>query len=226
VPAPALRPKLSAFYWVTPIPANFPRDREVSKLREYNLFKLKLLTLHEAMPGHYVQTEFANQGFTDPDAEPMSPLSRTLRAVFPDPSYVEGWATYIEEVVVKAGYQGNSDGFQINWMKEQLRILANAIVDIRMHSMDMSDDEAEELLRSRAFQETEEIRGKILRVKLTSAQLPLYYHGWKEWLRVRDHYQNETTDFSPTSFHDKALRNGAAPMAEIAYITSKVPLAD
>ncbi len=226
VGAPALQPKLSAFYWVTPIPPDWPRERQTSKLREYNLFKLKLLTLHEAMPGHYVQTEFANQGFTDPDAEPMSDLSRVLRAAFPDPSYVEGWATYMEEVVVKAGYQSDSNGFQINWMKEQLRVIANLIIDIRMHTMDMSDDQADEMLRARAFQEAEEVRGKILRAKLTSAQLPLYYHGWQEWRRVRDHYQNETTDFIPTSFHDKALRNGAAPLPEIAYITSQIPLAD
>ena len=31
-----------------------------SKLREYNFYKLKLLTIHEAMPGHYVQMEIAN----------------------------------------------------------------------------------------------------------------------------------------------------------------------
>ena len=226
VGAPALQPKLSAFYWVTPIPSSWSRNREISKLREYNLLKLKLLTLHEAIPGHYVQTEFANQGVTDPEAEPMADLSRLLRAAFPDPSYLEGWATYMEAAVVEAGYEGNSDEFQINWMKEQLRIIANAIIDIRMHAMDMSEDEAEKLLRARAFQESEEASGKILRAKLTSAQLPLYYHGWQQWVRVRDHYQSETTDFSPTSFHDKALRNGAAPMPEIAYVISKVPLAD
>ena len=226
VGAPPMAPKLSAFYWVTPIPSDWPRNRTVSKLREYNLFKMKLLTMHEAIPGHYVQAEFANQGFTDPDAEPMSKLSRLLRAVFPDPSYVEGWATYIEASVAEAGYQSDSNGFKINWMKEQLRVQANTILDIRMHSMDMSDDEAEELLRTRSFQETAEVSGKILRAKLTSAQLPLYYHGWQEWQRVRNHYQNETTDFSPTSFHDKALRNGAVPLPELAYITSKVTMED
>ena len=59
-PAPALEPQLGAFYWVTPIPAAWPKERVESKLREYNFYKLKLLTIHEAMPGHYVQMEFAN----------------------------------------------------------------------------------------------------------------------------------------------------------------------
>ena len=68
VGAPPMRPELSAFYWVTPIPSDWPRQRTVSKLREYNLFKLKLLTAHEAIPGHYLQTEFSNEGTTDPEA--------------------------------------------------------------------------------------------------------------------------------------------------------------
>ena len=54
-PGPALEPQLGAFYWVTPIPADWPAERVESKLREYNFYKLKLLTIHEAMPGHYVQ---------------------------------------------------------------------------------------------------------------------------------------------------------------------------
>ena len=147
-----------------------------------------------------------------------------MRAAFGDPSYVEGWASYIEHVVADAGYQEGSNEFQINWLKEQLRIQTDVILDIRMHTMDMSDADARALLREQAFQETEEVRGKVLRAKLTSTQLPLQYHGWKEWVRVRDHYQNETTDFSPTSFHDKALRNGAAPLPEIGYITTKISM--
>ena len=69
--APALEPQLGAFYWVTPIPASWPAERAESKLREYNFYKLKLLTIHEAMPGHYVQMEIGN------DVQPRS--RRVLR---------------------------------------------------------------------------------------------------------------------------------------------------
>ena len=58
-PAPALEPQLGAFYWVTPIPADWPAARVESKLREYNHYGLQQLTIHEAMPGHYVQFEYA-----------------------------------------------------------------------------------------------------------------------------------------------------------------------
>ena len=52
--APALEPKLGAFFWVTPIPDSWPQSRIDSKLREYNDSGLAHLTVHEAMPGHYV----------------------------------------------------------------------------------------------------------------------------------------------------------------------------
>jgi uncharacterized protein (DUF885 family) len=219
--APVIEPQLGAYYWVTPIPSDWPRARVASKLREYNLFALKLLSLHEVMPGHYVQSEFSNEGHED-----LSKTRRILRSVYANGAYVEGWATYITEAVVDAGYQNKSQEFQVNWLKHKLRVQANAILDIRMHTMNMSDDEAEELLRTKAFQEAEEIRGKIARAKLSSAQLPLYYHGWKQWVRVREHYQAETTDFSLTSFHDKALREGPMPLPELGYLVTQRPMPD
>ncbi len=215
MPAPLLTPKLGAFYWVTPIPSEWPRRRVTSKLREYNHFQLKLLSLHEAMPGHYVQFELASQGYPD-----LSPLHRTLRSAFANGPHVEGWATYVTEAIVNSGYQSENNQFQVNWQKLKLRVLANAIIDIRIHTMNMSDEEAITLMVDQAFQETEEAQGKLLRAKLTSAQLPQYYVGWKDWLKVRDHYQKETTDFSLSSFHDKMLRAGPAPLRELGYLVS------
>ena len=70
--APALEPQLGAFYWVTPSRPAWPAERAESKLREYNFYKLKLLTIHEAMPGHYVQMEIAND--VQPQGAPRAAL--------------------------------------------------------------------------------------------------------------------------------------------------------
>ena len=222
MPAPPLTPKLEAFYWVTPIPSDWPRRRVTSQLREYNYFQLKLLSLHEAMPGHYVQFELAGQGHPD-----LDPFHRTLRSVFANGPYIEGWATYVTEVIVSAGYQAKNNEFQVNWQKLKLRALANAIIDIRMHTMNMSDEDAMTLMVDQAFQETAEAQGKLLRAKLTSTQLPQYYVGWKDWLKVREHYQTETTDFSLSTFHDKMLRAGPAPLRELGYLVgNRRPMAN
>src|SRR5258706_842944 len=58
--APALEPQAEAEYWVTPIDPKMTDEQAESKLREYNNSALKWLTIHEALPGHYVQAEHAS----------------------------------------------------------------------------------------------------------------------------------------------------------------------
>src|ERR1700680_4318043 len=83
-PAPAFEPQLGAFYWVTPIPSDWPKQRIDSKLREYNRYGLMQITIHEAMPGHYVQFEVAD------NLEPKS--RRALGNIYGNVPHVEGWA--------------------------------------------------------------------------------------------------------------------------------------
>ena len=173
-PAPALEPQLGAFYWVTPIPASWPKERVESKLREYNFYKLKLLTIHEAMPGHYVQFEFANA------VEPKS--RRLLRAVFGNGPYIEGWGQYAEQTMLDEGFLNHSPEMELTFAKERLRVIANAILDMRLQTLNMSDQDALDLMEKQAFQEPEEATEKLQRAKLSSCQLPTYYSGWNGWL--------------------------------------------
>ena len=76
------------------------------------------------------------------------------------------------------------------------------------------------------YQELEEANAKVRRAKLTSAQLPSYYVGWRGWTKVRDNYQTEPQDFSLSSFHNKALRAGPLPVKELGYIVSEKPMED
>ena len=203
--APALEPKLGAFYWVTPIPGNWPKERAESKLREYNFYKLKLLTIHEAMPGHYVQMEYAN------DVQPGP--RRVLRSAYGNGPYVEGWAQYVTQVMLDEGFMDHSPEMALTFAKEELRVLANAILDVRMQMLNMSDEEAMELMQKETFQEKEEALGKLQRAKLTSAQLPMYFLGWRGWLRVREEYQKaKGSSYNLTAFNDRALKEGAVPL--------------
>lgn len=207
-PAPALEPQLGAFYWVTPIPADWPAERVESKLREYNFYKLKLLTIHEAMPGHYVQFEFANA------VQP--PIRRLLRAIFGNGPYIEGWAQYITQAMLDAGFLDHSPELALTFAKEELRVLANTILDIRLQMLGMSDQEALDLMTKQTFQEKEEATAKLQRAKLSSAQLPTYYVGWKAWTKLRDERRQKLgTAFNLQAFNDAALKEGAVPIAQL-----------
>jgi uncharacterized protein (DUF885 family) len=210
-PAPVLEPQLGAFYWITPIPADWPKERVESKLREYNFYNLKLLTIHEAMPGHYVQGEFANA------IQPRG--RRVLRALYGNGPYVEGWAQYITQVMLDEGFLDNSPELRLTLLKQELRVDANAIIDIRMQTNRMTDEEAMELMEKNTFQEHEEAVAKLQRVKLSSTQLPTYFVGWRDWLRVRElDKQAKGAGWNLHDFNDRALKEGAVPLPVLARL--------
>ncbi|MEK7406918.1 MAG: DUF885 domain-containing protein [Acidobacteriota bacterium] len=217
MPAPPLEPELGAFYWVTPIPKDWPKARIESKLREYNFFKLKLLTIHEAVPGHYVQFEYA--AGVEPKAR------RLLRSVYGNGPYVEGWAQYATQAVLEAGYLDHSPELRLTFEKEELRVVANAILDIRLHTRGMRDQQALDLMIQETFQETEEATAKLRRAKLSFCQLPTYFVGWRDWLRVRDHCRRaQGAAFQARQFHEQALKQGAVPLPALARLLAGTAL--
>jgi len=206
--APPLQPELGAFYWVTPIPKSWPKARVDSKLREYNQYGMQQLTIHEAMPGHYVQQEWANE---------LQPTSRrVLRSVFANVPYVEGWGMYTQQLMSEEGYLNNSKELRLTWLKQKMRGLANAILDVRLQTMGMTDQQALDLMINDTFQEREEATAKLQRAQLSSCQLPTYYAGLKGWLQAREHdKQAKGGAFSLRDFHDRALRESGVPLPEL-----------
>lgn len=202
---PPLEPAAEAQYWVTPIDPGTPPEKAESKLREYNNYTLKWLTIHEALPGHYVQFEHAN------DVQPES--RRLLRSLLGNGAYVEGWAEYIAQVMMDEGYLNHDPKFRLVMRKIRLRVLSNTILDIRLHTMNMTDEQAMELMTKRAFQTQAEAEGKLRRAKLSSVQLVTYYVGLHDWLALRKDYQTQVgTSFTNAEFHNRALNEGPLPI--------------
>jgi uncharacterized protein (DUF885 family) len=209
--APALEPQLGAFYWVTPIAPDMPKEALESKLREYNRFGLMEITIHEAMPGHYVQFEFANA------LEPKS--RRVLRAIYSNGPYVEGWAQYTQQMMSDEGFMNSGPELRLTMMKQMLRAIANAIIDIRLQSMGMTEQQAMDLMVNDTFQEKQEATAKIQRAQLSSCQLPMYFIGWRGWLDTREQYKmRKGSAFQLQQFHDAALKESAVPLPALGAL--------
>jgi uncharacterized protein (DUF885 family) len=207
--APALQPALESFYWVTPIPSDWPADRADAKLREYNRYKMLTLTVHEALPGHVVQGEYANRVVPE--------WRRLLRSVYGNTPYVEGWAVYTEHVMEAAGVNGGDPvKAHLTALKAMLRLYANAIIDIRLHTMGMSADDALALMTQQAFQERPEAEGKLQRAQLDYVQLNTYRAGLQEWTTLRrDAERAEGADFNLCRYHDTVLLYGPIPVPAV-----------
>ena len=209
--APPLDPNAEAQYWVTPIDPKTPEDQAESKLREYNNWVLKWLTIHEALPGHYVQAEHANE---------IQPVTRRLvRGLYGNGAYVEGWAEYIAQVMMQQGFADNDPRYHISYLKVWLHAVGNTVLDVRMQTMKMTDDQAMSFMMNDAFQTRAEAEGKLQRAKLSSTQLPTYYVGTSEWWRLRRTYEAARgKDFTLAEFHDRALDQGALPVPWLGNI--------
>jgi len=219
--APALQPNLSAFYWVTPIPKAWKAADAEAKLREYNRYKMLSLTIHEAMPGHIVQGDYANR--VTPD------WRRLLRAVYGPNSYVEGWAVYAEQMMEALGENGGSAvKAHLVALKADLRMYANVIIDVRLHTTNMNGDSAVALMVRDAFQERPEAVAKLQRAQLDYVQLNTYPVGVREWWDFRRAAeQQEGSAFNLCRFHDLALSYGPIPVPAVRklYFAKVAPTA-
>ncbi|HSL32403.1 MAG TPA: DUF885 domain-containing protein [Candidatus Limnocylindrales bacterium] len=157
-----------AFFSITPIPDDWSEEQAESYLREDNDRMLRLLTIHEAVPGHYLQGVYANR-------------SRSIaRAVFWSGVFAEGWAVYVTQVMIDAGFADDDPALLLTHWKFYLRAVTNAMIDVAIHTAGMSEDEAVSLMVDGGFQEEAEARNKYDRARLSSTQLSTYFVGSME----------------------------------------------
>lgn len=186
------------FYSIAPPPAGWSDEMKDSYFREYNDDMLINLTVHEAMPGHYLQLAHAN---AYAGATPV-------RALFSSGVFVEGWATYAEQLMTEYGYGGVE--LKLQQLKMKLRLLINAIIDQEIHCGDMTETEAVTLMVDKGFQEEGEATGKWKRAKLSSTQLSTYYVGNMETNRLRALAEEKLGDgFDLKAFHDELISFGS-----------------
>ncbi len=198
--SPPLDPEGPSYYAVSPPPADWTEEQKRSFLEEYNGHMLKILTLHEAYPGHYVQLEYANRH------------PSLIRRVLQSGSYIEGWAVYNEVSMLDAGYGDGDLRLRLMQLKFYLRAVVNSILDYKMHCTAMTDDEAMRLLVDGAFQSEGEAKLKVIRAKQSSVQLSTYFVGRMAHYRLRQSIQHELGDaFDLGRYHEAVLGIGSVP---------------
>ena len=161
----ALAKNEATFYAIAPTPTDWAAARKESFYREYNDYMLQDLTIHEAMPGHYLQLTLGNR-FQAPTL---------VRGVFTSGMFAEGWATYAEQFMAAAGYGGPE--VRMQQLKMRLRLIINSLLDQGIHTAGMTEKDAMDLMVHEGFQEEGEAAGKWRRACLTAAQLSTYFVG-------------------------------------------------
>ncbi|MGK5738378.1 DUF885 domain-containing protein [Micromonospora sp. URMC 103] len=195
-PGPLESADVPTFYCIAPTPAEWPARRVESFYREYNDHMIRNLTVHEAMPGHFLQLAHARRyaGGT------------RVRALAESGPFIEGWAVYAEELMAGRGFGGLP--VRLQQLKMQLRMTINALLDQLVHGEDLPEAEAMALMTGRGFQEEGEAAGKWRRALLTSTQLSTYFVGYSE---VAEIAAARPDGVSLREWHDAMLAHDCPP---------------
>jgi uncharacterized protein (DUF885 family) len=201
------------FYVISPIPDDWSDEQVESFLREYNTRSIDDLTIHEAMPGHYVQLMHSNR------------YHSPLRAVLASGTFIEGWAVYAERMMIEQGFRGGDPLMRLIQLKWYLRSVGNAILDQAVHVDGMSREDAARLMTHDTFQEEREASAKWVRAQLTAAQLPTYFVGAQEHLTLRDETRAKWGKaYTLKRYHDAVLSFGSPPVRYVRELLLDLPI--
>ncbi len=176
----------------------------------FNVGTIISTSVHEAYPGHYVQFLWVNH--TD--------LSQVRKIVTANTN-VEGWAHYCEQMMLDEGYGEPGIGaksereaklIRLGQLQDALLRDARFVVGIKMHTGQMSFDQAVDFFVSEGYQSRSVATVETKRG--TADPTYLYYTlGKLQIMKLRDDLQKkEGTAFSLQHFHDDFMRQGGAPI--------------
>ncbi len=210
IPPGPLDRGLASFFAITPVNEAWPAERRESYLREDNARMLRLLTIHEAVPGHYLQLAYSNR------------CPSLVRGIFRSGVFNEGWAVYITQVMMDLGYGADDPALMLVHWKFYLRSATNALMDIRIQSGDMDEAEAMRLMVEGGFQEEGEATAKWDRARLSSTQLCEYFLGSVEMQglerEARRRAEADGDEFVYRPFLESVLAHGSPSLPVIRDI--------
>lgn len=189
-----------AFYYVTPVEPSWSSEQATQWLRDMNYHKLRIISIHETYPGHYLH-HLHNQRATS-----------TARRVLGSYSFWEGFAHYCEEMVVDAGYRNDDPRTRVAQALEALVRDCRYLAAIGMHTGAMTVDEATRLFQESAFMEEFPARKEAERGTFDPGYLN-YTLGKLMIKKLRADWQTKKGPaFSLGNFHDALLSLGGPPV--------------
>ncbi len=204
---------LATYFAISPSPDDWSSEQVDSFLREYNGRMIHLLSIHEGVPGHYLE------GAT------TARHASLIRGILRSGTFAEGWAVYTERVMAEAGYLGGDPLFRLVQLKFYLRTIANALLDQGVHVDGWDRERAMDLMVRQTFQQEREANGKWIRAQLSSAQLPTYFVGVQEMFDLRDAVlRRDGKAFDERAFHDRVLAAGAPSVRYLRQLVLDLPI--
>jgi len=221
-PGPFEKRATEAYYYVTPTEHDWPEKQKQEWLTAFNYYTSDVVSIHEAYPGHYVQ-------FLHLNASPASKVEK----IFGSYAFIEGWAHYCEKMMLDEGFGSPTSSppseedvkraakYRMAQADEALLRLCRLCVSIKMHTQNMSLDEATKFCQDNCYYEEKPARQEAMRGTFDPGYLN-YTLGKLQILKLRDDYKTqEGDDFSIQKFHNELLNHGMPPIRLLREIMLK-----
>ncbi|MGH7454409.1 MAG: DUF885 domain-containing protein, partial [bacterium] len=188
---PALGSTEPGYYWVN-----------TYALENRPLYVLESLTLHEAVPGHHLQTALARE---------LEGLPNFRRFLYLS-AFGEGWGLYSERLGLEAGFYTNPYS-NFGRLTYEMWRACRLVVDTGIHAKGWTREEAMDFLASNTALSLHEVRTETDRYISWPGQALAYKIGELKIRELRRKAEETLGEnFDVREFHDVVLRNGAVPL--------------
>jgi len=162
---------------------------------------------HEGIPGHFLQLSIANH------------LTNEIRRQHGDGIFVEGWALYGEEMLMRSGLYTNNSPGQGQILRLSRYRAARIGVDVNLHTGKWTFDQAVKYFMEAGGLDKEAATGEAAGAAASPTQKITYMVGKWQIMRLLGKYKDQQgANFRLGQFHDELLKNGSLPLSIVEWI--------
>jgi uncharacterized protein (DUF885 family) len=161
---------------------------------------------HEGIPGHFLQLSIANH------------LQDEIRRQHGDGIFVEGWALYGEEMLMRTGLYPVNSASQGQVLRLARYRAARIGVDVNLHTGKWTFDQAVNYFMEAGGLDREAATGEAAGAAASPTQKITYMVGKWQIMRLLGKYRDKKPDFRLGQFHDDLIKNGSLPLSIVEWI--------
>jgi uncharacterized protein (DUF885 family) len=162
---------------------------------------------HEGIPGHFLQLSIANH------------LPNEIRRQHQDGIFVEGWALYGEEMLMRTGLYPNNSPSQGQILRLSRYRAARIGVDVNLHTGRWTFEQAVKYFMDAGGLDREAAEGEAAGAASSPTQKITYMTGKWQIMRLLGKYRDQQgANFRLGQFHDDLLKNGSLPLSIVEWL--------
>lgn len=191
-----------SFYYVTPVEPEWTLAQQEEWLSNFNYDTLRIISIHEVFPGHFVHHLHNRYGA----GLPLVNRAATSYA------FTEGWAHYAEQMMMETEYAKDETALRLTQVLEALVRNCRYMCSIWMHTQGMSVEEATRFFMGNAYMGELPAKREALRGTFDPGYLN-YTLGKLMIIKLAQDFRREQANtYSLKGFHDRLLSYGAPPL--------------